>query len=66
MQDEPKIDINSLEEMLKDAKKGIAKVHKKYVNYDEKGHLFSYNIDFKRFLENITYIINKGKTNANR
>jgi hypothetical protein len=54
--------INSLEEleqMLHDAKKGIAKVDKTYVNYKEQGHLFPYDINFKEFLENIQYILGR-------
>jgi hypothetical protein len=51
--------LEELEQMLKDATKGIAKVDKTYVNYKEKGHLFQYNINFKEFLENINYILSK-------
>jgi len=51
--------INDLEEMLKEAKKGIAKIDKNYVGYEEKGHLFSYQINFQEFLENIEYILSK-------
>jgi len=51
--------LEELEEMLKDASKGIAKVDKTYVNYEEKGHLFYYNINFKEFLENINYILSR-------
>ena len=53
--------LEELEELLKDAKKGIARVDKKYVDYKEKGHLFYYHIDFKEFLENITYILDRAE-----
>lgn len=52
-----KLDINDLETQLKEAKKGIAKVDKKYVNYDESVHLFDYDIDFNRFLSDIDHIL---------
>jgi len=55
-----KNDIIELEKMLSDAKKGIAKVDKHYVQYDTKGHLFDYNLDYNKFLSNIEYIL-KGK-----
>jgi hypothetical protein len=51
--------LEELEEMLKDASKGIAKVDKTYVDYEGKGHLFQYDINFKEFLENINYILSK-------
>jgi hypothetical protein len=51
--------LEELEQMLKDATKGIAKIDKEYVNYSEKGHLFQYNINFKNFLENINYILTR-------
>jgi hypothetical protein len=53
--------IDELEEMLKEAKKGIAKVDKTYVNYDEKGHLFDYQIDYQKFLSNISQILKSYK-----
>ena len=53
------MNIKELEQMLKDAEKGIAKVDKTYVNYDIKGHLFQYDIDFKRFLKDINYILER-------
>jgi len=51
--------LDELEEMLKEAKKGLAKVDKKYVKYQNPGHLFPYKIDFQKFLENIYHILNK-------
>jgi len=53
--------IDELEEMLKEAKKGIAKIDKIYVNYDEKGHLFDYQIDYQKFLSNISQILKSYK-----
>jgi hypothetical protein len=51
--------VEELEQMLKEAKKGIARVDKTYVQYENPGHLFSYNIDFEEFLENIDYILSR-------
>ena len=53
------MDLQELEKMLKEAEKGIAKVDKTYVNYDVKGHLFQYDIDFNKFLNNINYILER-------
>lgn len=55
------IDINDLETMLQEARKGRAKIDKQYVDFDEKGHLFEYNIDFNQFLDDINYIFKKHK-----
>ena len=55
------INLEELEIQLKDASKGIAKVDKKYVDYDTKGHLFDYNLDFPRFYEDIGYILERLK-----
>jgi hypothetical protein len=49
--------IEELEELLKDAEKGIAKVDKTYVNYKNPGHLYQYDINFEKFLKNINYIL---------
>jgi len=54
---ENNIKIEELEQQLHDARKGIAKVDKTYVNYKEKGHLFQYKIDYQKFLEDIQYIL---------
>lgn len=56
-----KIDITDLEEMLQEARKGRAKIDKQYVDYDDKGQLFEYNIDFTEFLEDIDHIFKEGK-----
>jgi hypothetical protein len=55
------MDLKELEQMLHDATKGIAKVDKTYVNYDIKGQLFNYDIDFGRFLSDINYILKREK-----
>lgn len=55
------IDINDLEEMLQEAKKGRAKVDKHYVDYDTKGQLFDYKINFSTFLEDIDHIFKAQK-----
>ena len=51
------LDINDLEAQLHEAKKGVAKVDKKYVDYEENNHLFDYDIDFNRFLTDIDHIL---------
>jgi len=53
------ISISDLENQLKDAKKSL--IDKKYKNYSEQGHLFDYEINFTRFLEDISYILEKSK-----
>ena len=55
------MDLKELEQMLHDATKGIAKVDKTYVNYDIKGQLFNYDIDFTRFLNDVNYILKREK-----
>jgi len=55
------MDLKELEQMLHDATKGIAKVDKTYVNYDIKGQLFKYDIDFTRFLNDVNYILKREK-----
>ena len=52
-----KIDINDLEEMLHEARKGRAKIDKQYVDYEEQGHLFEYKIDFNQFLEDVDFML---------
>jgi len=49
------ISIQDLEQQLEDAKTSL--VDRKYVNYDEQGHLFQYDIDFNRFLNDIQVIL---------
>ena len=59
------IDINDLEAMLQEARKGRAKIDKQYVDFDKKGHLFDYNINFNQFLDDINYIFKKHKERNN-
>lgn len=62
--------IEDLQNQIEEARKGKAKVDSKYVNYDERGHLFEYKYDYARFLENYKYIIEQSqkrkKENAER
>ena len=51
-----KININDLETMLQEARKGRAKIDKQYVDYEDKGQLFDYKIDFTQFLEDIDHM----------
>jgi len=53
------ISISDLENQLEEAKKAL--VDKKYKNYSEMEHLFEYNIDFKIFLEDMSYILEKSR-----
>ena len=48
------ISIQELEVQLEDAKKAL--VDRKYVKYENQGHLFDYKIDFTQFLEDISDI----------
>jgi len=52
---ENKLSIKEIEEKLDDAKKSL--VDKKYVMYNNPGHLFDYKIDFEVFLEDISTIL---------
>jgi hypothetical protein len=54
---EKNLNLTDLEKALKEAKKGIAKVDKIYVNYNEKGHLFDYNLDYNQFLSDISNLL---------
>jgi len=54
------ISIEKLEKQLDETKKAL--VDKKYENYTQnETHLFDYNINFNRFLEDISYILEKAK-----
>lgn len=59
--DKKAVTLEELEAQLKEAKKGVAKIDKKYVNYDERGHLFDYDINFERFLDDINHILESMK-----
>jgi len=53
------ISIEELEKQLDEAKKAL--VDKKYQGYKNEAHLFDYDIDFSRFLEDISYILEEAK-----
>ena len=56
------ITIEELEVQLHEAKRGGVKVDKHYVgNASFMGHLFEYEYDYVRFLDNITHVIKEGK-----
>jgi hypothetical protein len=60
--DNSKISIEDLEIQINEAKHGKAKVDKTYVGLaDGLNHIFEYKYDYAKFLENITYVIKKGK-----
>lgn len=48
---------------IEEARKGKAKVDNEYVGFklDERGHLFNYNFDYVRFLDNMSLIIKNAK-----
>jgi len=47
---------------IDEARKGRAKVDSKYVNYaDGRGHLFEYQLNYARFLDNMRHIITEAK-----
>ena len=55
-----------LQEQIEEARKGRAKVDSKYVgNAQGLKHLFEYKYDYARFLDNMSYIIKKGKDGKN-
>lgn len=56
--------LDQLQLQIEEAKKGKARVDSKYVGFelDERGHLFDYEFNYPRFLENITHIIKEDKT----
>lgn len=56
------ITIEDLEKQLAEARKGKAKVDSKYVgNAEGLAHLFEYNLDYVKFLSNVSYIIKESK-----
>ena len=56
------ITIEDLEKQLAEARKGKAKVDSKYVgNAEGLTHLFEYNLDYVKFLSNVSYIIKESK-----
>jgi hypothetical protein len=53
--------IDELAVQIEEAKKGKARVDSKYVNFEDRGHVFDYKLDYVRFLDNMTYIIKQAK-----
>jgi hypothetical protein len=55
---------DELAEQIDEARKGKAKVDSKYVGFelDERGHLFTYKLDYGLFLENMAHIIKEAKS----
>lgn len=56
---EKQLGIYDLIQQLEEAKTGKAKVDKVYVDYNHNTKLFDYNIDYAKFINNITYILKK-------
>jgi hypothetical protein len=54
--------VDELAVQIEEAKKGKARVDSKYVNYQERGHLFEYQIDYPKFLDNMTHIIKEAQS----
>ncbi len=53
--------VDELSEQIDEARKGKAKVDNEYVGYNEPGHLFEYDYDYVRFLDNMQHIIKAAK-----
>lgn len=54
------LSIKELENELENIKSQLAKVDKEYVNYDNRGHIFDYSINYAQFLEDIAIVITEG------
>lgn len=54
------LSIKELEIELENIKSQLAKVDKEYVNYDNRGHIFDYSINYAQFLEDIAIVITEG------
>lgn len=54
------LSIKELEIELENIKSQLAKVDKEYVNYDNRGHIFDYSINYTQFLEDIAIVITEG------
>jgi hypothetical protein len=54
---------DELQQQIEEAKRGKAKVDSKYVGFqlEERGHLFDYEFDYAKFLDNMSHIIKEGK-----
>jgi hypothetical protein len=55
--------VDELSDQIEEARKGKAKVDSKYVGFvlDERGHLFDYEFNYPKFLENISHVIKEAK-----
>lgn len=53
--------VDELAKQLDEARKGKARVDSKYVDYQSRGHLYDYKINYPEFLDDITHIIKEGK-----
>jgi len=56
--------VDELSQQIDEATKGKAKVDSKYVDFtlDGRRHLFDYEINYSKFLENMSYIIKQAKS----
>lgn len=66
MSEKQPISVKELEQMLEENSKLLAKIDKEYVGYEEKGHLFEYNINFETFLNDIAHVIKSYKARHQR
>jgi hypothetical protein len=59
---------DELAEQIEEARKGKAKVDSKYVGFelDERGHLFDYEFNYSKFLQNMSHIIKTAKENRRK
>lgn len=53
--------VDQLEQQLSEAIKGKARVDSKYVDYQTRGHLYDYQINYVQFLEDMSHIMKEVK-----
>lgn len=53
--------IEELSVQIEEARKGKARVDNEYVNYESRGHLFDYKLDYTAFLSSMSHIIKEAK-----
>ena len=53
--------VEELEEQLEEAIKGKARVDSKYVDYESRGHLYDYKINYTEFLDDMAHIMREVK-----
>ena len=53
--------VEELEEQLEEAIKGKARVDSKYVDYQSRGHLYDYKINYTEFLDDMAHIMREVK-----